>query len=354
MVGATSPSESLHKISSARPSLRHQGIGTPMQLASFILSAALALLCAGYSSARRVHIDGRQLIVDGKPTIVRGICYSPTPVNESVYFAPYGDYFGPDHSFIWLRDLPLMKEMGANVIRTYGWQPSIDHSAFLDAAADNGLSVMATYYMGESSETPVTTEEDRTKVIQGFKKIVAKYAGHPSLLFWSFGNELNGVWNGYLTDLGKDPGQEQCNWDERYDDLGGCWIHKRMTPFPPEHPCYAASYCVYSRLFKLINDAAEAAKEVADVLVVSAFADVDNLYEKIGRAGDLAPTLDAWTAQVYRGSSFGNFFEAMGNNTDKPVLMPCTHPVHLTLLRTLSASHKTDSASAHGFQCRFC
>jgi lipopolysaccharide export LptBFGC system permease protein LptF len=46
------------------------------------------------------------------------------------------------------------------------------------------------------------------------------------------------------------------------------------------------------------SQAAVAAKQVADVMVVSAFADVDALYDKVARAGDLAPTLDAWTAQV--------------------------------------------------------
>ena len=51
-------------------------------------------------------MDGRQLIVNGEPFIVKGICYSPIPVNESVYFAPYGDYFTAEYSFIWLRDLP--------------------------------------------------------------------------------------------------------------------------------------------------------------------------------------------------------------------------------------------------------
>ena len=43
-----------------------------------------------------------------------------------------------DYSFIWLRDLPLIKAMGANIIRTYGWQTSNDHTAFLDAANANG------------------------------------------------------------------------------------------------------------------------------------------------------------------------------------------------------------------------
>ena len=60
---------------------------------------------------------------------------------------------------------------------------------------------------------------------------------------------------------------------------------------------------------------------MADVLVVSAFADVDALYDKIHRAGHLAPSVDAWTAQVYRGNSFGTFFLDMSNATDKPVLL---------------------------------
>ena len=111
------------------------------------------------------------------------------------------------------------------------------------------------------------------------------------------------------------------------------------------------------------GDAATAAKSKAEVLVVSAFADVDGLYDKVGRAGHFAKALDAWTAQVsatsphrhvtppprhptatspnsqqnarggslspprdatwqvYRGGTFGNFFEQMGNNTEKPVLL---------------------------------
>ena len=102
---------------------------------------AVILLIAAWASvseAKRVRIKGRQLLVDDKPFRVRGICYSPTPINESVYFAPYGDYFTAQYSFIWLRDLPLIAAMGANVVRTYGWQPANDHTDFLNAAADHG------------------------------------------------------------------------------------------------------------------------------------------------------------------------------------------------------------------------
>jgi len=242
------------------------------------------------------------------------------PINQSVYFAPYGDYFTSDFSFIWLRDLPLIKAMGANVLRVYGWLPENDHSDFLDAVAAHGLYLMATFYMGDASESPVQTQEQRDAVVANFAHQVGQYATHPALLIWSFGNELNGVWNGFLQQLGKSEGKPTCGWDDRYDDLGGCWVHKGTAPTPAS-PCYASSYCVYSRLFELIDEASRAAKDVADVLVVSAFADVDALYDKVGRAGHFAKNLDAWTAQVYRGNTFGDFFAAMGNNTDKPVLL---------------------------------
>merc|ERR1719326_2378698 len=149
---------------------------------------------------------------------------------------------------------------------------------------------MATFYMGDHTESPVDTVAHRQAIIDAFRAEVGKYATHLSLLFWSFGNELNGVWNGYLQSLGKDPDQEQCDWDERYDDLGGCWVHKGLVP-PPGTKCFDTSYCVYKRLFNLIGDAATAAKSKAEVLVVSAFADVDGLYDKVGRAGHFAKAL---------------------------------------------------------------
>ena len=129
---------------------------------------------------------------------------------------------------------------------------------------------MATFYMGDATEAPVQTQAQRSKVIDNFVHQVEQYKSHPSMLIWSFGNELNGVWNGYLQQLGKSD-VDPCGWDERYDDLGGCWIHKGTVP-KPGSPCYISSYCVYSRLFAFLNDAAKAAHAVADVIVVFAFA----------------------------------------------------------------------------------
>ena len=92
-----------------------------------VRSSSGASVRAAHSSfaatAKRAHVIGRQLFVEGELFEVRGICYSPVPINESVYFAPYGDYFTPEYSFIWLRDLPLIKAMGVNLVRIYGTPP---------------------------------------------------------------------------------------------------------------------------------------------------------------------------------------------------------------------------------------
>merc|ERR1740136_86858 len=82
---------------------------------------------------KRAYVQGRQLIVNNKAFMVQGICYSPVPVNASVYWDPLGDYFTEEYSYIWLRDLPLMKAMGTNVVRIYGWDADRDHTPFLDA-----------------------------------------------------------------------------------------------------------------------------------------------------------------------------------------------------------------------------
>ena len=141
---------------------------------------------------------------------------------------------------------------------------------------------------------------------------------HLLILFF----ELNGIWNGFLQQLANahEHGEQPCGYDESFDDKGGCWVHSMGTPRPGSD-CAKQTYCVYSRLFGFIEEATKAAKSVADVLVVSAFADVDSLYDKVARAGHVAPSVDAWTSQVYRGASFGDFFANMTNATDKPILL---------------------------------
>jgi len=152
----------------------------------------LAALDPSLPHHRLVEIRDRMLYVADKPFWIQGICYSPVPIGESVSFAPRGDYFTPDFAYIWQRDLPLIKAMGATTLRIYGWAAHADHTAFLDAVEAAGLKVLVTFYLGDAEQNPVATVDQRNQLIIDFVAQVHMYREHPAILMWSFGNELNG------------------------------------------------------------------------------------------------------------------------------------------------------------------
>ena len=97
---------------------------------------------------------------------------------------------------------------------------------------------------------------------------------------------------------------------------GGCYNAK--SPPNETNPCYDSSYCVYDKLFRWIEQAARAAHEQSLMPILSTFADTDLVLDKIGRAGHLAPSINMWAAQLYRGYSFGPWFEHAANASNTP------------------------------------
>lgn len=155
-------------------------------------------------------VDGRQILVYGEPYHVRGVCYSPTPINESMLFGPYGDYFTDEYAFLWRRDFPLLQAMGANSIRIYGWDEDADHGLFLKYCIDYGLRVLITLPLGNAATTPIRGAENRLKVAKRFERQVVKYGEHPAILAWSFGNEINMKEHGFLQEFDR---EFVCGWN---------------------------------------------------------------------------------------------------------------------------------------------
>jgi len=157
------------------------------------------------------------------------------PVGEVVDQIPFGDYFTPDYAYIWSRDLPAIAAAGFNTLRLYSWVRSNirtdsltgvwhslcgrclnslsfllpspcflsvqdntkDHSAFLDTCAQFKLKVILTFYVPPAPAVWDAAAEQT--VIDNFVTSVGILGDHPAILLWSFGNELNGPWNGYVT-----------------------------------------------------------------------------------------------------------------------------------------------------------
>lgn len=271
--------------------------------------------CLWAAISRSVEVVGRELMVDGSVYHVQGICYSPVPVGESPQWVPLGDYFTADYAYIWARDLPLLKAMGVNTLRLYGWNNDRDHTAFLDELSYAGLTAMVTFYVPNGFEADYTSETVREAILANFTKQVKKYGDHPGILAWSFGNELNGDWNQLQNAFNK---VGNCKWSPP------CW----NQPIPTA-TCKAASRCVYEGLFGFINEACKRAGELVGRPCSSAFADTDQLVQsgdnsRVGWYGDLLPNVGFWAMQLYRGYSFGSYFsdfEKASANYSKPIVV---------------------------------
>ena len=120
--------------------------------------------------------DGRVPSVDA----LRGVCWNPVPVGER---HPEGlDYAG-----FAARDVPLMAQLGINVVRTY--EPLLDR-AVLDALWAAGIRVIDSVYPYGGAEPSVVIERVRA------------VADHPAILYYSVGNEWN--YNGLYVGLSHD------------------------------------------------------------------------------------------------------------------------------------------------------
>jgi hypothetical protein len=199
-----------------------------------------------------------------------------------------------------------------NTIRIYAWANNVDHTPFLDAVNAAGLKVLVTHYVGSTTDTPVDTADAQQAAIDKFVNHISMYGDHPAILAWSFGNELNGVWNKFVTQFSSNL---QCNWQP------GC------TNVVEQGGCFSAATCMYNGFFAWINSALVAAKQHTTRPLTSTFADVDMLIsgnaqaDKLTRFATVLKDFDFFAMQLYRGASLTSFFQEYNSETQKPLLV---------------------------------
>lgn len=239
---------------------------------------------AGPVGVTRVTTSGRRLAVNGEAFQVRGVGYAPTPIGvDPRYDWPYGDYFTAEHAGIYGRDLPLLREMGANTVRLWGWKAdSQEHGPFLDAAYNGGVRPIygiVSYWLGAGRD--IYSPGGRQAIIDEFTQMVAIHKDYPAVLMWAIGNELNGSW--------------------MYGDSDD--------------------------LFSLIDEMAAAAHAVEGESyhpVTTPLWDgpgPTGLIDTIAAREGEVPNLDVWSVQVYRGLSFGSLFAEYAQVSGKPLVI---------------------------------
>ncbi len=208
-----------------------------------------------------------KLKLNGAEFIVKCVGYSPTPIGEG----PGGDYYTFENRSLYERDFPFIRSMGANCIRLWGWDISLDHTDFLDKAYNNGnlpIFIIASYWIDpppDDNKDIICEIEYREKLKTEFRSMVKKYKNHPAIIMWNIGNELNAP-----------------------------WMHGENLD------------C----LFTLINEMAYEAHQQEGIEyhpVTTALADID-IINTIGNYDSIVPKLDIWGANIYRGATFGSFF----------------------------------------------
>lgn len=147
------------------------------RLMTFLNKCTLHFLHEESSSLTgNIKITGHQLIVDGKPFIMKGICYNPvrkgsTHPSGLITLNPTAEDLATIE-----KDFQMMHEAGINTIRTY--EPLLDKGI---------LDLLVKYQL----RTIVPVLNYHLAPFQKVSSIVTRLKNHPSTLIWEVGNEWN-------------------------------------------------------------------------------------------------------------------------------------------------------------------
>lgn len=125
--------------------------------------------CKTQESETSISINKRQLLVNNKPYIIKGICYHPVPKGSTQRnFKTLG------------QDLMLMQEAGINTIRVYA---PINDDTVLDEIYKAGIKVIIGFGYDQKGFFDIKSGS--------FINYVNTYKKHPAILMWELGNEYN-------------------------------------------------------------------------------------------------------------------------------------------------------------------
>ncbi|MFA5038053.1 MAG: hypothetical protein WC732_00050 [Candidatus Omnitrophota bacterium] len=262
-----------------------------------LLLSVFCLLGMAKAPKKKVYVktlkDGSyQLMVQGRPFVVKGVCYNPIPIGKS-----HDHDFWNDPEKPWLVDGALMKKMGVNAVRFY--QPGEDLEAARRVIAELyqkfGIRTMMGHWLGFwNYPAPFYDDpEFRKKVKEDLLRTVEALKGEEGLLFWVLGNENNYSFSGKVNP----------------------WTSERIEKLGDPRQCMLARAQTY---YSFVNELAREIHRIdPDHPVVMGNGELICL----DLASEFAPDVDIVGCIIYRGKTFGNIFKGLRNTFDKPLVL---------------------------------
>lgn len=240
--------------------------------------------------------NGMKLVVNGDDFLINGMNWDYVPIGTNYSY----DFWSNSDDFIknaLESEMGLLKNMGVNTIRvykgippkwvkhiyeTYGIYTMLNHSFGRYGLTINGVWTPVTDY-----RDPATKE----LLLNEVKEMVEEFKGTPGLLLFLLGNENNyGLfWQGAETEDFPDDADTQRLMGE-----------KRGRP-----------------MYKLFNEAALLMKSIDNNHPV-AICNGDLLFADM--VADECPDVDIYGTNMYRGKSFGDAFERVKKELNKPIM----------------------------------
>ena len=233
-----------------------------------------------------------QLMVSGRPYIVKGVCYSPIPIGKTHEYDWWSDPRKP-----WLVDGKLMQEMGINTIRLYQAGDDIEKVKIVvrDLYEKYGIRTILGSWLG-FWEYPCPFYADkkfRERVKKDVMDMVNSLKDEPGILLWVLGNENNysclghvNPWSSEEIDREPDPQKQKAMRAEIYYSFVN-EIAKELHKIDPQHPVALGNG-------ELVG---------------------------LEYANKFAQEVDLVACIIYRGRTFGNLFRSLRATFDKPVLI---------------------------------
>lgn len=231
-----------------------------------IMILLILFLLVPYGYNKKVTVQNRKILLNGKIFIIKGVGYAPMPIGSNYSY----EYW--NNPTVYTQDFRLMQEMGVNTVKMWQTSTQQNFGVMLDAMTNYGLYAVPIYY---PPDNPLhgfgwsdRASRDYHRITNGFMPFVNQWKDKKAMLMWCIGNEQN-----YRT-------SDKYGW---YTFIQECASNAHLID--------------------------------TNHLVTTA----NGAFNEVSYYDSRMPDLDAWGANYYPGTSFASIFISYAKDSAKPL-----------------------------------